>query len=155
MAELYDAASGRGAGPSQGASRQQDSQPASSAAPVTDPAVSQMPGDSGAEVPVRQGHAEFVPATAPTSTPSTPTPTAAVPVPPPLPSPAPPESAPAAPRSNEGSGGSEDLDGARLIALNMALNGESRVATDRYLAENYELSDRHKLLDEVYAAVEG
>ena len=48
-----------------------------------------------------------------------------------------------------------DLDGARLIALNMALNGESRVQTDRYLAENFELSDRAKLLDEVYAAIEG
>jgi hypothetical protein len=48
-----------------------------------------------------------------------------------------------------------DLDGARLIALNMALNGESRVQTDRYLAENFELSDRTKLLDEVYAAIEG
>ena len=33
----------------------------------------------------------------------------------------------------------------------MALNGESRVATDRYLAENYQLPDRHKLLDEVFA----
>src|SRR5664279_458837 len=31
-----------------------------------------------------------------------------------------------------------DLDGARLIALNMALNGESRADTERYLAENYQ-----------------
>ena len=48
-----------------------------------------------------------------------------------------------------------DLDGARLIALNMALNGESRADTDRYLAENFELADREKLIDEVYAAIEG
>jgi hypothetical protein len=48
-----------------------------------------------------------------------------------------------------------DLDGARLIALNMALNGDSRAATDRFLAEHYELADRQKLLDEVFAAVEG
>jgi hypothetical protein len=47
-----------------------------------------------------------------------------------------------------------DLDGARLIALNMALNGESREEADRYLAENFELADRGKLIDEVYAAIE-
>jgi DivIVA domain-containing protein len=94
--------------------------------------------------------------------PSAPAPAAAAQVPPqvapatpPLPSPAP-SSSPAPPRSSEPAGaGSDDLDGARLIALNMALNGESRVATDRYLAEHYELTDRHKLLDEVFAAVEG
>jgi hypothetical protein len=48
-----------------------------------------------------------------------------------------------------------DEDGARLIALNMALNGESRTETERYLAENFELPDRLKLIDEVYAAIEG
>jgi len=48
-----------------------------------------------------------------------------------------------------------DVAGARLIALNMALNGESRADTDRYLAENFELADREKLIDEVYAAIEG
>jgi cell division septum initiation protein DivIVA len=48
-----------------------------------------------------------------------------------------------------------DLDGARLVALNMALNGDSREKTDHYLAENYELADRAKLLDEVFAAIEG
>jgi DivIVA domain-containing protein len=51
--------------------------------------------------------------------------------------------------------GGSDLDGARLIALNMALNGESRADTERYLAENFELPDRLALVDEVYAAVEG
>jgi hypothetical protein len=48
-----------------------------------------------------------------------------------------------------------DVEGARLIALNMALNGESREATDAYLAENFDLGDRKTLLDEVYASVEG
>ena len=52
-------------------------------------------------------------------------------------------------------GDAGDLDGARLIALNMALNGESRTDTERYLAENFELPDRLKLIDEVYAAIEG
>ncbi len=49
----------------------------------------------------------------------------------------------------------DDVEGARLIALNMALNGQSREETDRYLAENFDLSDRATLLDEVYATVEG
>jgi len=48
-----------------------------------------------------------------------------------------------------------DFDGARLIALNMALNGESRADTERYLAENFQLPDRLKLIDEVYSAIEG
>jgi DivIVA domain-containing protein len=51
--------------------------------------------------------------------------------------------------------GGGDVDGARLIALNMALNGESRSDTERYLAENFQLQDRLKLVDEVYAAIEG
>ena len=51
--------------------------------------------------------------------------------------------------------GAGDLDGARLVALNMALNGESRAETERYLAENFQLPDRLKLIDEVYAAIEG
>jgi DivIVA domain-containing protein len=51
--------------------------------------------------------------------------------------------------------GDADTEGARLIALNMALNGTARDETDRYLAENYTLGDRGRLLDEVYASVEG
>jgi DivIVA domain-containing protein len=54
-----------------------------------------------------------------------------------------------------GADGSDDTEGARLIALNMALNGTPREETDRYLAENFQLSDRDGLLDEVYASVEG
>jgi hypothetical protein len=48
-----------------------------------------------------------------------------------------------------------DLDGARLIALNMALNGDPREATDRYLELHFDLPEREKLIDEVYAAIEG
>jgi DivIVA domain-containing protein len=49
--------------------------------------------------------------------------------------------------------GNDDSEGARLIALNMALNGTPRDETERYLAENFQLVDREKLLDEVYARV--
>jgi DivIVA domain-containing protein len=51
--------------------------------------------------------------------------------------------------------GADDTEGARLIALNMALNGTPREEADRYLAENFKLTDRRGLLDEVYASVEG
>ncbi len=60
-----------------------------------------------------------------------------------------PAPAPAA-RTNGG-----DDDGARLIALNMALNGTPREETDRYLAENFKLTDRRGLLDDVYSSVDG
>jgi hypothetical protein len=60
-----------------------------------------------------------------------------------------------APAAGAESAGGGDLDGARLIALNMALNGESRADTERYLAENFQLPDRLKLIDEVYSAIEG
>jgi DivIVA domain-containing protein len=47
----------------------------------------------------------------------------------------------------------DDAEGARLVALNMALNGTPREETDQYLAEHYALTDREGLLDEVYATV--
>ena len=137
MVELYDAAAGRGGDAAADERGQEEDSPPAAPAPVV------------------QGHAEFVPAA--TLAPSPPTPasadSAAAPAPP-VPPPAP--SSPAPPRSEPRAGaGNGDLDGARLIALNMALNGDSRAATDRYLAEHYELGDRQKLLDEVFAAVEG
>ena len=55
----------------------------------------------------------------------------------------------------EAGAGDQDLEGARLIALDMALNGSPREETDEYLAQNFDLADRKRLLDEVYAAVEG
>ncbi len=130
MAELYDAAAGRGGHAPGGESRKDDHTSAAVAA-----------GGSGVAAPVVQGHAEFVPATAP-----------------PAPAPPAPSSVPSAQEPDqpgEPASDNDDLDGARLIALNMALNGESRVATDRYLAEHYQLADPQKLLDEVYAAIEG
>jgi DivIVA domain-containing protein len=60
-----------------------------------------------------------------------------------------------APQTDAGTEHGGDLDGARLVALNMALNGEPREQTDRYLADSFQLADRAKLLDEVYAAIEG
>jgi DivIVA domain-containing protein len=51
--------------------------------------------------------------------------------------------------------GGDDAEGARLIALNMALNGTPRDETAKYLSENFSLSDASGLLDEVYASVEG
>lgn len=52
-------------------------------------------------------------------------------------------------------GDAGDVEGARLVALNMALNGSSREETDAYLRENFDLGDRAALLDEVYSTVEG
>jgi hypothetical protein len=57
--------------------------------------------------------------------------------------PAPVESAPAH---------SNDEAGARLVALNMALEGSPRDATARYLAEQFELPDLDGLLADVYAS---
>ena len=37
----------------------------------------------------------------------------------------------------------------------MALNGEPREDTDKYLEENFDLADRAALLDEVYSSVGG
>jgi hypothetical protein len=59
------------------------------------------------------------------------------------------------PEAPTSAGENGDLDSARLVALNMALNGDSREDAERYLAENYRLSDRRKLIDEVFAAIEG
>lgn len=42
-------------------------------------------------------------------------------------------------------------EGARLIALNMALNGTPREETARYLADNFELADQEAILDDVYS----
>jgi cell division septum initiation protein DivIVA len=65
-------------------------------------------------------------------------------------SPEPVSAAPEAPSRN-----ADDIEGARLIALNMALNGTPRDEVDRYLAENFDLNDRAALIEEVYASVEG
>ena len=46
-------------------------------------------------------------------------------------------------------------EGARVLALKMALDGTPRDETARYLRENFELEDPEALLDEVYARVGG
>jgi DivIVA domain-containing protein len=51
------------------------------------------------------------------------------------------------------SNGAED-ESARLIALNMVMNRTPRDEIDRYLAENFRLTDRRGLLDEVYSSFE-
>jgi DivIVA domain-containing protein len=58
--------------------------------------------------------------------------------------------------AGEGSSGGRSIrgaEGARLIALNMALNGTPRDETARYLSQNFDLDDQDALLDEVYARV--
>lgn len=61
------------------------------------------------------------------------------------------EEEPAAVAATSGPAGGGDEEGARLIALNMALNGTPREETERYLADNFELADTEALLDDVYA----
>ena len=45
-------------------------------------------------------------------------------------------------------------EGARLLALKMALDGRPRDETSAYLRDNFELADPDGLLDEVYARAE-
>jgi DivIVA domain-containing protein len=50
-------------------------------------------------------------------------------------------------------GGDDGTDeGARLVALDLALNGTPREQADHYLAEHFDVGDRAALLDDVYAA---
>jgi DivIVA domain-containing protein len=141
MGELYDAASGR----ADSAGGPQSSPASISQPPPAAPsAVAAAPEASGSAPPAPPAAAPPIPA------PPSPTPLRSVPA---QPAAAEAPAAQAEPAAAEGS--AADLDGARLIALNMALNGESRADADRYLAENFTLSDRQKLIDEVYAAIEG
>ncbi len=137
MAELYDASSGAAAPRALDVRGTQLPEPGE-AVPAPPPAPAQPQLDTGAE-----GPAAWTAARAPEP------PRQGGPAPP-APAPAPPAAAPAAGAKDAG-----DVDGARLIALNMALNGEAREETERYLAENFELADRAQLVAEVYAAIEG
>jgi hypothetical protein len=68
------------------------------------------------------------------------------------------EPAAEAPAESGSRGGGRSIrgaEGARLIALNMALNGTPRDETARYLSQNFDLDDQDSLLDEVYARVGG
>ena len=51
----------------------------------------------------------------------------------------------------EADGKSDDAGGARLVALNMALDGASREEIEAKLAEDFALADSAKLVDEVLA----
>ena len=59
----------------------------------------------------------------------------------------------AAPEPAAQTGGAPE--GARVLALKMALDGTPREETARYLRENFELEDPDGLLDEVYARAGG
>lgn len=56
-------------------------------------------------------------------------------------------------RSTGGSVGGADLEGARLVALNMALDGASREEVGRHLRESHGLSEPEGMLDEVYESI--
>jgi hypothetical protein len=127
MGDLYDAASGRRAAATPGAAGPGEAAAGESAAPPAPPAAPEPRPEAAAASKASS------PSQAPPH-PARPAPETAA------------QQAPAA---------SGDLDGARLIALNMALNGAPRAETERYLAENFQLADREKLVDEVYAAIEG
>jgi DivIVA domain-containing protein len=76
-------------------------------------------------------------------------PAAGAPAPSDDPAPAPLAATPAA------SGGASGEEGARLVALDMALSGTPREETDRYLAEHFTVADRDALLDDVYSSIGG
>jgi len=155
MGELYDAAAGRSVTHAvAGEARSQPIVPAPPAPGPPAPSASAQPipppPASGAAAPPVK-HAQTSPP--PLSPPESAEPEAHVDpeAPPPrqrIAGGSPTASTPAEPDSS-------DLDSARLVALNMALNGDSREDAERYLAENFTLADRGKLIDEVFAAIEG
>jgi DivIVA domain-containing protein len=75
------------------------------------------------------------------------------PEPEPEPEPAPAPAPPPARRRKPPGDAERASEGARLIALNMALSGSSREETARYLQENFDLEDQDEILDDVYARV--
>jgi DivIVA domain-containing protein len=142
MGELYDGASGRADG--SGGLESSPSSISQAAPPATPSAVAAAPAAPASATPAPPAPAPPIPA------PPAPTPLRSVPA-----QRAEAEAPAAQAESGAAEGSAADLDGARLIALNMALNGESRADADRYLAENFKLADREKLIDEVFAAIEG
>jgi DivIVA domain-containing protein len=68
------------------------------------------------------------------------------------PAPEPAAAAPAAPEPAANGARSDDEAGARLVALNMALEGSPREETARYIGEHFELPDVEALLDDVYTS---
>lgn len=85
-------------------------------------------------------------------------------VPAPAPAPEPAAAPPAAPeaedeapsgvvRMSRADAGPPDTEGARLVALDMALAGQPRDQVDTYLAEHFAGVDRDAVLDAVYASI--
>jgi DivIVA domain-containing protein len=145
MGALYDAAAGRGAAAPEPVHELGGPESPQETVPTVEVAAA-APAVQAAMHPIAETPSVPAP-TQPAPTQPVPTPTPAAPIAL-APTPAPGTTA------SQPAGGNGDLDGARLVALNMALNGESREQADRYLAENFQLADRAKLLDEVYAAIE-
>jgi cell division septum initiation protein DivIVA len=54
---------------------------------------------------------------------------------------------------DEPDAGGGDVEAARLVALNMALDGASRDDVAQHLRDNYKLADPSPLLDEVFASI--
>ena len=140
MGELYDAASGRAREPTDAVAQSEPTAPVEGAPPQpapTGPAFPEPPTPSATSTGAPERSAGGGTARRPARAPA--------------------QSSSGDEGGSEGAGGggeSGDVDSARLVALNMALNGESRESTDRYLAQNFKLADRQKLIDEVYAAIE-
>jgi ABC-type transporter Mla subunit MlaD len=112
--------------------------------------VAEARANAAAEPEPEQAAAQAAPVAAIEPEPAEPEPEPAEPEP--EPEPAEPEPEPtASPVTGPPTG--DGHEGARVIALNMALNGSSREETARYLEENFELKNQEALLDEVYARV--
>jgi len=73
------------------------------------------------------------------------------PSPEPVPEPAPPPDEATPPTAKESGGKSTDAAGARLVAMNMALDGASRDEIAARLAADYELDDAEAIVDDVLA----
>jgi hypothetical protein len=77
------------------------------------------------------------------------------PAPEPLPEPAPPPDEGTPPTATNGALKSADAAGARLVAMNMALDGASREAIETKLAAEYELDDAGSIVDEILSLTRG
>jgi DivIVA domain-containing protein len=151
MGELYDAASGRPSSASVGEQSAGADTAGTSTATAADVDASPVPRLPGPIPPMPPPADTSRPAPAPLPIADTPR-SVPGPVPIALDKPA---TSPVPAAAAESPAPNGDLDGARLIALNMALNGDSREDVGRYLADNFDLADRDKLVEEVYAAIEG
>lgn len=134
MGTLYDAAAGRAGAPAEAVATE-----SGGAEPIPAPLVEPV-AQNGVAVPPPAIAAQPAPQPQPQSPPQ-PEPAAVAPA--------------AAPANEHAAPATQDVDGARLVALNMALNGDSREATGRYLSDHFDIAEPQQLLDEVYAAIEG